>query len=241
MLGLGTSLSAAGAVSEVLPSDISGLALWYKNNTGVAVGQWDDSSGNSRHAVQGTASEQAAVSGGGLDFDGADPEDHYDIAESTGYINPGGTNAFTIAFVAKRDDDEDDNAIIGGSSSDEYISILHEENITFRSDDMTKFTFATNTWVEDTQWLCTITKDTSGNFLFWKNGVSVSPTLVEGNHPNTTADFNAVKLFGSRSPGTSTGSMTWDGIIYEFVMYDTQLTGSDLANLNSYLTSKFGL
>jgi len=240
MLGLGTSLSAAGAVSEVLPSDISGLALWYQNNVGVAVGQWDDSSGNSRHAVQGTASEQAAVSGGGLDFDGADPEDHYDIAESTGYINPGGTNAFTIAFVVKRDGDEDDNSIIGGPNNAAYLAFLSEENITYRSSDVSGFTFATNTWAKDTQFLCTVTKDTSGNFAFYKNGVSVSPTASSG-VPNTNANFSSVKLLGARSPGTSTGSFTWDGIIYEVVMYDTELSGDDLTNLNTYLTSKFGL
>ena len=238
MLGLGTSLSAAGAVSEVLPSDISGLALWYQNNVGVAVGQWDDSSGNSRHAVQGTASEQAAVSGGGLDFDGADPEDHYDIAESTGYINPGGTNAFTIAFVAKRDDNDDDHAIVGSNTG--YLAFLNETNITYRSNAITQFTFAADTWAQDAQFLCTITKDTSGNFLFWKNGVSISPT-ASSNAPNTDATWSTIKLFGAKHSGESTGSFTWDGIIYEVVMYDTQLTGSNLADLNSYLTSKFGL
>ena len=242
MLGLGNSLITTGGLSEVLPSEISGLAIWYKNNTGVAVGQWDDSSGNGRHAVQADADEQAAVSGGGLSFDGADPEDHYAVTESTGYVNPGGTNAFTIAFVATREGgDGDDNAIIAGSYNDEYLGFLDEEFVTFRSQDASNFTFATDTWVSSTQWLFTVTKDTSGNFLFWKNGVSVTPTSTSGTIPNTITDFNAVKLFGARPPGDSTSSFTWDGIIYEFVMYDTQLTGNDLANLNSYLTSKFGL
>ena len=236
-----SNILTTSAVSEITPADISGLAIWYKNDTGVAVGQWDDSSGNGRHAVQADADEQAAVSGGGLNFDGADPEDHYAVTESTGYVNPGGTNAFTIALVARRDDAADDNGIIGGSQNDEYLAFLSEENITFRSNNTSSFTFATDTWVEDAQWLCTITKDTSGNFLFWKNGVSVTPSSTSGTIPNTTTDFNAVKLLGGRPPGTSTGSFTWDGIIYEFVMYDTQLTGSDLASLNSYLTSKFGL
>ena len=239
MLGLGNSITG-GALSEVVPSDISGLALWYKNNTGVAVGQWDDSSGNSRHAVQGTADDQAAVSGGGLDFSGADPEDHYDIAESTGYINPGGTNAFTLAFVAKRDGDTDDNAILGGDNLAKYIAFLSEENITYRSVDTSTFVFATNTWVKDAQFLCTITKDTSGNFLFFKNGVSISPS-ISGTHPNTDTTFSAVRLLGARWDGDETNSFTWDGIIYEVVMYDTQLTGDDLTNLNTYLTSKFGL
>ena len=49
--------------------DVTQLQLWLKNGVGVAVGQWDDSSGKGRDVIQGTADNQAAVSGGGLDFE----------------------------------------------------------------------------------------------------------------------------------------------------------------------------
>ena len=77
MLGLGISATATHTKSWA-PNDIGGLAIWLKNGTGVAVGQWDDSSGNDNHAAQGTADNQAVVSGGGLTFDGTD--DYYDFA-----------------------------------------------------------------------------------------------------------------------------------------------------------------
>ena len=44
MLGLGNSITGGAALSEVLPSDISGLQIWYKNATGVTAAKWDDSS-----------------------------------------------------------------------------------------------------------------------------------------------------------------------------------------------------
>ena len=64
MLGLGSSLITPGGVSEVIPSEISGLQIWYKNATGVTAAQWDDSSGNGRHAVQGDTDLQGTVSDG---------------------------------------------------------------------------------------------------------------------------------------------------------------------------------
>lgn len=46
---------------------------WYRRGVGMAVGQWDDVSGNSRHFTQATATNQLAVQAdGSLLADGAD-------------------------------------------------------------------------------------------------------------------------------------------------------------------------
>ena len=52
-------------------------AAWYRNATGVTesggfASQWDDYSGNGRHLVQGTGTNQPAYSAGVLTFDGLD-------------------------------------------------------------------------------------------------------------------------------------------------------------------------
>ena len=52
-------------------------AAWYRNATGITeaggfVSQWDDYSGNARHLVQGTGTNQPAYSAGVLTFDGVD-------------------------------------------------------------------------------------------------------------------------------------------------------------------------
>ena len=79
-LGLGLSITGGGYIS-FLPTDISNLALWLQNGVEVSEDAWNDSSGNANHASQGTEANQAAVSGGGLDFTPGN-SDHYDLAST---------------------------------------------------------------------------------------------------------------------------------------------------------------
>ena len=245
MLGLGNSLSTAGVVSEVLPSEISGLSIWYKNDTGLTgdpVSQWDDSSGNSRHAAQASSDARGAVSDGGILFDDTDPEDFYDIAEGDGFLNLGGSQAFTIATVFKRETESSEGAIVANTDH-EYITIWDNEQSLIKSTSTggvaSTFTFATDTFVHNTKMLVTITKDTSGNITFYKNGSEITPASTS-NPTNTGANLR-VKYFGARDNGEGASDFQWDGVIYEMALYNTELTGGDLTSLNSYLTNKFGL
>ena len=245
MLGLGSSLITPGSVSEVIPSEISGLQIWYKNATGVTAAQWDDSSGNGRHAVQGDTDLQGTVSDGGIDFNDAVPQDFYNITESSGYVNLGSTNAFTLACVMKRENAAaDDITLLGGDAHNNVIMFLDEEVVRYRNAGTgganVESTFATDTWEVNDKMLFTMVKDTSGNLEFYKNGTQVSPSF-NANHPNTGEGFDA-RFLGTRTDGThDTNDEQFDGIIYEFALYNTELTGNDLLNLNKYLTSKFSL
>ena len=67
MLGLGNSIGGPDVFRDL--NDVPSLQLWLKNAVGVAVGQWDDSSRQGRHVTQATSGNQAAESGGGLDFE----------------------------------------------------------------------------------------------------------------------------------------------------------------------------
>ena len=75
MLGLGSSLVTGGGVQGLIPSDISGLEMWLKFNTGIVansgntsdagnmddaedINSWADQSGNSRNAAQTSASKK---------------------------------------------------------------------------------------------------------------------------------------------------------------------------------------
>ena len=238
MLGLGNSITGGAAVSEVLPSDISNLGIWLQNDTGVATGQWDDSSGNGRHAVQGTGTQQASVSGGGLDFSSADPEDFYQITTGTSaLVNVKHPNAFTLAVVLKREGGAGDaNVIFASSASNNFIGILSETNITVHGSGAN---FGAGTWANNEQLLLTMTKDTSGNLLFYKNGVAES--ITSGATTATATTDLLLDYFGCTRIGTASNDKHFDGIIYEVVVYTSALTGSDLTNLNSYLTGKFGL
>jgi len=248
MLGLGNSI-ISGAALETTPADISGLQIWYKNATGLTgdpVSQWNDSSGNGRHAVQSTSNLQGSLSGGGIDFSDSVPQDFYNITESTGYVDMGGSNAFTLSVVMTRQcAAADDITVLGGANGNAHIMFLSEEYVRFRTtgtggDATESQSFPTDTWAVNEKMVFTMTKDTSGDFLFWKNGVSVSPGNTT-NESNTGPEFDAIYL-GTKSDGThDSNDAQFDGIMFEFVLYNTQLTGGDLSALNSYLTGKFSL
>ena len=129
MLGLGNSLTGGGVSTEFLPTDIAGISLWLRNGVGVAVGQWDDSSGNNNHATQGTSGDQAAVVDGGLDFEGSE-EDHYDL--TSGITIPtadGSAGGHYIGIVIKIESDNL-NTFLSSAVSEfmEFQSNWHFEN-----------------------------------------------------------------------------------------------------------------
>ena len=251
MLGLASSLSTVGGVSEVLPSEISGLQLWLKNNTDIAVGQWNDQSGYGRHAVQADSDEQGTISDGGLDMSGADPEDHYQFStDTTAELSLSGGQAFTVAAVVKREGSHlgapagDDNALFGGGGSAAYgPTFMSEEQISLSTRQTgattSTYNFGTDTWVIDTQFLITVTRDSSGNVKFFKNGVE--QTVTSSTNPTNNSGNLVVRYLGARTNPALSTAYTFDGVIYEFIIYNAALSGGDLSNLNSYLTSKFGL
>ena len=114
MLGLGNSIITGGVLeSGMIPTDVSDLAFWYKNDTGVAAAQWDDSSGNDNHMAQGTSGNQASVSGGGLLFVD-DNSDHYDL---TTVVDIGASNAFTMIIVVNLASYDSQNCILGDNNN----------------------------------------------------------------------------------------------------------------------------
>jgi hypothetical protein len=65
--GLTRGGGGAGLILSLTP------AAWFRYGIGVSVSQWDDQSGNARHLLQATATNQPAVqSDGSLLFDGVD-------------------------------------------------------------------------------------------------------------------------------------------------------------------------
>jgi len=252
MLGLGNSLTGGASQDPKAPDEISGLAIWYKNATAITsdggtpdlVSKWEDSSGNSRHITQTTDGDKGTRVDGGIDMSGDNPEDHYEIAAASGRVNVGTDQGFTVAMVCAREGAGDDNnAIFGGNSNSRHLTVMTEEQIVFRTTDTggvtSEFNFATDTWVIDTKMLITITKDTTGDFKFYKNGVQVGTTSTS--NPTNNGLFNDVQFFGCRRDGSASSDFTWDGKIYEFALYSALLSDGDLSDLNSHLREKFEL
>ena len=235
MLGLGNSLVAGGASSEFLPTSISNLSVWLKNATGVAVEQWDDSSGNSNHVTQSTSGSQASVSGGGLDFEG-DNDDHYDLASA---INMGADLPWAAFIVLTMESFDSPNTIASNNSdATMFFEVQNTDQIRYRQTGATsalKFP-STSPFQLSSQMLLTITKDADKNLVVYKNGSALTQESST-NNPANDGDLT-FNQFGGRSSGPD---RDMDGIIYEFLIYEKVLTSGEVASVNTYLTDKFSL
>ena len=244
MLGLGNSLTGGAALSGLAPNDVADLQIWYKNAANVTAAQWDDSSGNGRHLVQGTTNRQAAVEDGGLHFttDGS-TNDFYNIT-GAGTVGSGDAvqikhpNPFTMFVVFKRTGgDGDDNVIVADDNANNFIGFLDETEMVIH--DATT-TFGANTFANNEKMLLMIRKDSSGTLTFNKNGAAL--TIASGDTASTsTSDFK-MDFFAALKIGTNNSNdKHFDGNIYEFAVYNKSLTAAELSGLNAYFQGVHGL
>ena len=225
MLGLGNSITSGTLYDEFswLPTDVNGLVLWHKNNTGVDISQWDDSSGNNNHAVAGDTDNQASLFEGGLHFDGVD-----DFYEYSTQLNIGASESYTLAIVYHLDDNDVKNVVFSKDANSTFFEFFDEDTVRINyNGNVVNLNGGTHTAGSDRILVVTRSGSTGGHRLF-ENG---SDTLV--------------------TAGTQTGVALWEnlgirndndrpfnGKIYELMVWDNvSLGGSDLTNLNTYLTN----
>ena len=238
MLGLGISNASSyfKAVSTDLKQATSGtaagLALWLKNDTGVTAAKWNDSSGTSNHATQGTEGNQAAVSGGGLDFE-EDNSDHYDLASTITIAENGG---FCVAFVVEMESVSNNTLFSKGGN--EQIKIVNGTEFFFKADDdtttSTLFVFPSGTFdTSKALFLLNRSAGASNRFSFYKNGAAV--TANTDTSSNEAAGENPygfdIDILGSLQ---GSGSF-FDGKILEVAFWNRSLTTQEIADVNSYL------
>jgi hypothetical protein len=244
MLGLGIDSTMMYAFSgmdlkQATSGTAAGLRIWLKNNTGVTAAKWTDSSGRSNHATQSTEGNQAAVSGGGLDFESGE-SDHYDLATK---ITISANQGFCLALVVTRESSS--AASILGDSSNELIQFNNAHDLRLKTNAPGNITtdakFATNTFAAGSKFLLLINRSAgaSNRFTFFKNGNTItadtdtSTNEAEGENPN---GFE-ISVFGSRD-----GSANFlDGIVHELAFWDRSLTTQEIVDVNYYLKNIHGL
>ena len=236
-LGLGLSITSGGYIS-FLPTDISNLALWLQNGVEVAADAWSDSSGNANHATQGTAENQAAVSGGGLDFTPGN-SDHYDLAST---ITIAQNQGFCVAIVM--DTETSSNNFIFSKDANDHLQIKDGQTFLVKTNDpgviTTEIVCASGTFGNQKQLiLVNRSAGASNRFSVFKNGSEV--TIDSDNSTNEAAGENPngfdINVLGSQA---GTGNF-FDGIMFEVLFFDKGLSSTEISDLNSYLTSKHGL
>lgn len=244
MLGIGTGINYASesAVSTDLKQATSGsaagLRLWLKNDTGVTVAKWTDSSGFDNHATQATEANQAAVSGGGLDFEETE-SDHYDLTSTITIAENGG---FCLAVVV--DMETVSNNTLFSKGANEQIKIVNGTEFLFKADDdtttSTLFVFPSGTFdTSKALFLLNRSAGAANRFTFFKNGTQLtadtdtSSNEAEGENP---FGFD-IDILGSLQ---GSGSF-FDGKILELAFWNRALTAQEITDVNSYLQSIHGL
>ena len=240
---LGVSDMASGVSTDLRQATsgtAAGLRLWLKNNTGITAAKWTDSSGFDNHATQATEGDQAAVSGGGLDFERGD-SDHYDLASTiTVSVNGGFCFAAVITLETTT------AATIIGKDAFDLIQIADTDTFRFRSDSSnvtTDFVFSSDgsTFPASTKMLLLLNRSAgaSNRFTFFKNGTQLtadtdnSTNEAEGENPGGF-DLNVL--------GAKEGSSQFfDGIIHEVAFWNRGLTSQEITDVNTDLVSRHGL
>jgi len=240
MLGLGTDITSSSYVSMDLKDATTDLELWLKNDTSITASKWEDSSGNDNHATQGTAENQAVVSGGGLDFE-ADNSQHYDL---TNAITIADNSGFCIAAVITLE--TANNATLLGKDAFDQFSIKNTNVFRFRSDTndtttLMQFSSDGSTFPVSTKMLVLLNRSAgaSNRFTFFKNGTlltadtDTSSNEAAGENP----DGFDIKILGAKQ-GTS---QFFDGIIHELAFWSKGLNSQEITDVNDYLKSVHGL
>tara|TARA_B110000902_G_scaffold164745_1_gene188194 strand:- start:563 stop:1261 length:699 start_codon:yes stop_codon:yes gene_type:complete len=204
------------------------LKLWLRNGVGVTAAQWDDSSGTTNHATQGTSGNQAAVSEGGLEFTPGN-EDHYDIGDAG--ITCSAQEGFMV-FAAIKPDSVDTMTLLGVGGTSEFLEIMSNVKIRLKIDgDTDVITFDPAQFIADEFIVLGVQREagSTGNINIYKNGTKLTPTAQQANAGEVV--FNTLGDGGSRR--------FFDGHFHEMLVYDTaDLTDSEINKINNYLVNK---
>ena len=223
MLGLGSSISSSDAsLGGFELTDIAGLEIWLKNSTGVAVEQWDDSSGNNNHVTQTDSGKQGALDQGGLDFAG----DEYAFTSAIA------VTVFT-AFFCIEPDDALGAVLFNNSGTADFLKINHNPTNEFRvkkNDNAIDQLFNHSTeLVTDTYVL--MFRQNAGNTMTY--GVNLDfETADFGSSTATTMTINQFGLAGS-------GGI--DGTVLEVAVYNSTLTDDEATLVINDMSARCGL
>lgn len=235
MLGLGSSITSASVPSEDFSlGDISGLQLWLKYNTDITtvsgeVSQWNDQSGNDRHAKQTTSGRRPAFSSGDVDFDGVDDRLELDSDLSFGVVS-------FFAVIDPQQATPTTESVVG-SSSVNYIRV-HQggdvDRVTFRvtSGNISDQTNLTEDLPTD-KFLLTVIRQsgTTDNVIVRVNGSVVTHTANDDSDSSDNFTINSIATSGG-------GLNPFDGLINEIAAYNVEVSGGDLTNVENDIMTR---
>lgn len=243
MLGLGNSIVTSGAPSEFLPNSISGLQLWLQNGVGIttegdpaAISQWADSSGNGNNASgPGNVTLNPILEDGGGDWQA---DTNADALQLDSVIT---VNEFHI-FIAVAADEHSSNNLLANSTSTDLLRIgQNSQNNLHRLK-------SNNAFTSPAQWTATtaIATDGTKQLLEYERASGTSNNCflrINGNLESTIGDDTSTNAFdiGFVGAGNAGGANSFNGNIYEVLIYDSSLSASDAASVRNYINSKLSI
>ena len=215
-------------------NSVSGLQLWAKNATDVTlnggnVSQWNDQSGNSNHLTQATASLQPAYSAGEVDFDGTDDKLGFTQLE---------LNEFSIFMVINLDAISSE-CLLGDADSANYMFRLGHT-----AADKVRFRAGGGGAGQNSDFTLTSAIPTEQKILLSIVRDSADTTVVrqDSTQIGTTGGVSTGNAFVINQICAQQASTTMlDGKVYEMAVYNRNLTGSDLTNVENDIKSRNGI
>jgi len=239
--GMGTTLATGGVDSPVAsPLEIGDCALWLDAGQGITqaggyVSQWDDMSGNSRHASQATGAKQPAYVSSGLNgrpvlrFDGTN--DCMSVSSL-----PITSSGITALYVIKQD-----VALIKHvfSTADRVFQLLTSSvpRLYSQIENVSSYVGIPAT---NTSWAC-VTQVYDGTLSGVTNILSLYQNGVKGASAHSNGTPSASLTITSGEIGAHSGTDTFNGDIAEIIVFSKALTGTQRRSVERYLSIKYNI
>ena len=217
-------------------------ALWLDaadlstiTESGGAVSQWDDKSGNGYHAVQATGSEQPVtgtrtLNGRNvLDFDGTN--DNMDIDYAGLFSVPSGNN--TVIIVWKTDVSGTEQRTFSG-----FVGGGTRWGVQYRIAGSNRLNGVNNTGFSPTNH--TITEDTNAHIDFMRRSASDVETGRDGSS-TTAANGANVTVDNIRLGATLGATSSVNGVIAEALLFNRALSNTEINWIGNYLATKWSI
>lgn len=238
-------LSAAGAGGPVFPSGITGLVARYDATnagsislSGSEVTQWNDLSGNGHHATQGTSinrpkSGTVTINGkNAIDFDGTND---YLFNNGVASSFSGNDKPFTIFWVQDKDVANSTPWMFGFDPAGVAYIWSYGDSMLFRDDAVTT-TSISGTGSSSLSPVFMTFRSSGLSFTAWSNKTqTVSATAYD--RGNITVNISTI---GAYRQGTLP-ELYLDGSIGELIYYNRELTTGEVAQVQDYLSAKWGI
>ena len=232
--------------TSTYPSDIANLVTWLRADSGLTfdiptkkISAWADQSGNTNSVAQATKSKQALRYG----YDGANDKARIEFNGTSNYFVSDGncpiTRDFTMFFVAQVNQDATENAdyfsfvngqkeITIGSTNNEFGALFSDANgnganLTLSGSDTSNYHIAV------------VHFHNKNMHLEFNN--TLSSHVQESSFDHTTTFNDATYTLGYKLTENATHYL--DGNLQEFIIYDHELTETEIADIKSYLNNKY--